>query len=190
MVQFDSSMIERPSEFRENVRNKLSCRMMQHVTSRSKKKYKSVIDKICKNVEIGIFNYSIEQCQEKRILKRWDNPYFREIYINRLFSIITNMKHKSVYESLMEKKWKASEFACMSHTDMLPEQWHDLIEEKKNRDKSKYEPQIEASTDNFVCKNYKCRSKRCTYYELQTRSSDEPMTTFVTCLDCGKRWKC
>ena len=53
---------------------------------------------------------------------------------------------------------------------------------------NKYEPKLEASTDNFKC--YKCKSKKCTYYQLQTRSADEPMTTFVNCLDCGNRWKC
>ena len=51
----------------------------------------------------------------------------------------------------------------------------------------KYEPKLEASTDDFKC--WKCKSKKCTYYQLQTRSADEPMTTFVTCINCGKRWK-
>ena len=27
------------------------------------------------------------------------------------------------------------------------------------------------------------------YIQLQTRSADEPMTTFVLCLECGNRWK-
>ena len=51
-----------------------------------------------------------------------------------------------------------------------------------------YNPQLDANTDNFTC--YRCKSKRCSYYQLQTRSADEPMTTFVTCIDCGNRWKC
>ena len=50
------------------------------------------------------------------------------------------------------------------------------------------EQNIEASTDTFTCR--KCRSKKCTYYQMQTRSADEPMTVFVTCLDCSTRWKC
>ena len=39
----------------------------------------------------------------------------------------------------------------------------------------------------FTCS--KCKSKKTTYYEMQTRSADEPMTAFVSCLNCGKRWK-
>ena len=35
----------------------------------------------------------------------------------------------------------------------------------------------------------KCKSTKTTYYQMQTRSADEPMTTFVTCLNCTKRWK-
>ncbi|XP_015280364.1 PREDICTED: transcription elongation factor A protein 2 [Gekko japonicus] len=42
-------------------------------------------------------------------------------------------------------------------------------------------------TDLFTCG--KCKQKNCTYTQVQTRSSDEPMTTFVVCNECGNRWK-
>uniref|UniRef100_A0A3B1JR99 Transcription elongation factor n=1 Tax=Astyanax mexicanus TaxID=7994 RepID=A0A3B1JR99_ASTMX len=42
-------------------------------------------------------------------------------------------------------------------------------------------------TDMFICG--KCKGKKCTYTQVQTRSADEPMTTFVLCNDCGNRWK-
>ncbi|KAJ8017266.1 hypothetical protein DPEC_G00016030 [Dallia pectoralis] len=42
-------------------------------------------------------------------------------------------------------------------------------------------------TDMFQCG--KCRGKNCTYTQVQTRSADEPMTTFVLCNGCGNRWK-
>ncbi|KAH8924602.1 transcription elongation factor [Atractiella rhizophila] len=45
----------------------------------------------------------------------------------------------------------------------------------------------EATTDMFQCK--RCRQWKTTYYQMQTRSADEPMTTFVTCTNCGNRWK-
>ena len=76
----------------------------------------------------------------------------------------------------------------MSHYDMNPTKWKPLIDLLEIHEKNKYTPKIEASTDNFTCG--KCKSKECSYYQLQLRSADEPMTTFVTCLNCGQRWKC
>ncbi|KAL0016554.1 hypothetical protein SO802_003623 [Lithocarpus litseifolius] len=52
---------------------------------------------------------------------------------------------------------------------------HDADEEEK------------ATTDMFQCS--RCRERKCTYYQMQTRSADEPMTTYVTCCKCNKRWK-
>ena len=74
------------------------------------------------------------------------------------------------------------------HQEIQPEKWDSLIEDLKIKNQNKYTPKIEASTDNFTC--HKCKSKECSYYQLQTRSADEPMTTFVTCISCGSRWKC
>ena len=44
------------------------------------------------------------------------------------------------------------------------------------------------TTTQFTCS--KCKNNECKTYSLQTRSADEPMTTFVTCTMCGNRWKC
>ncbi|XP_062278344.1 transcription elongation factor A protein 3 isoform X7 [Scomber scombrus] len=43
------------------------------------------------------------------------------------------------------------------------------------------------STDLLQCG--KCKKRNCTYNQVQTRSADEPMTTFVLCNECGNRWK-
>ena len=42
-------------------------------------------------------------------------------------------------------------------------------------------------TDQFKCR--KCNQRKCTYYMLQTRSADEPMTAFITCINCKNKWK-
>lgn len=39
----------------------------------------------------------------------------------------------------------------------------------------------------YTCSNPKCRSRKTSYYLMQTRSGDEPMTVFITCHACGKR---
>ena len=45
----------------------------------------------------------------------------------------------------------------------------------------------EAETDAFQCG--KCKQRKTRYYQMQTRSADEPMTTFVTCVNCNNKWK-
>ena len=39
----------------------------------------------------------------------------------------------------------------------------------------------------FKC--HKCKKSKVTYYQLQTRGADEPMTTFVQCVTCKTRWR-
>ena len=102
--------------------------------------------------------------------------------------IYNNLQKKTTLDLILKKKIKPHELAFMTHQELLPEKWDHLIDDLKIKNQNKYMPKIEASTDNFTC--YKCRSKECSYYQLQTRSADEPMTTFVTCIPCGTRWKC
>lgn len=143
---------------------------------------------IASNIEKGIFNWTIQHATKNNIVKKWSNPFFITLYIDRLRSVYINLKKPDVSSAVISGNIKAPELAFMTHQEICPDKWKQLIEDKKVRDKQKYEPNIEASTDNFTCN--KCKSKKCTYYQLQTRSADEPMTTFVTCLECGKRWKC
>jgi len=165
--------INDPESFRQNVLSKLNT-IINNV-------------KISENLEKGIYNYVLQVCEEKNLLKKWSNEAFVLLYIEKLRTLVINLKNADLLNKLLSKSLNAHEFVFMSHQELRPELWDSLIEEKKIKDENKYTPKIEASTDNFICG--KCKSKKCTYYQLQTRSADEPMTTFVTCLDCGNRFK-
>ena len=143
--------------------------------------------KISENLEKGIYNYSLTVSEEKKLIKKWSNESFVVIYIQKMRSLMLNLKNEELANKLLSKSFKAHELVFMDHQEKRPELWKNLLEEKRIKDENKFAPKIEASTDNFVCG--KCKSKKCTYYQLQTRSADEPMTTFVTCLDCGNRFK-
>lgn len=160
--------------FRKNIAEKLNI----HIKN----------ENIAINLEKGVFNYTLQKAEQRDVVKKWENKYFVQIYKNHLKTIYINLLNEENLKKIINKKIKAHEFAFMSHQEMCPSKWKKLIEKKKIRDENKYLPKLEASTDDFTC--WKCKSKKCTYYQLQTRSADEPMTTFVTCLDCGNRWKC
>jgi DNA-directed RNA polymerase subunit M/transcription elongation factor TFIIS len=173
-----------PDSFREKVRAKLTDRFTKMQMNQE------AASNAALNLERGIYNYTLHESDNKNIVKKWDNGYFVQIYADRLRTVCINMGNQHVMQLLTAKQIKAHELAFMTHQDMHPDKWSELIKAKQLRDKNKYETKVEASTDNFTCPNSKCRSTKCTYYQLQTRSADEPMTTFVTCIDCGKRWKC
>ena len=171
-------IIENPTEFRQNICKKLGALLEDKLSAQS-----------IENMEKSILNYCIKDAGERTIVKKWDNPFFVQLYLDRLRSIYINIKESSEFrERLLTKEIKAHDVGALTHQDMAPAKWQKLIDDKKVRDENKYTPKLEASTDNFTCR--KCKSKKCSYYQLQTRSADEPMTTFVTCLDCGSRWKC
>jgi len=116
-----------------------------------------------------------------------DNKYkekIRQLYLN-----LKDKSNPHLREKVINDKISASEFCVMSPTEMASEQKKEEI--KKIQDQNLFlargaESQ-EAETDQFKCG--KCKSRKCKYYQMQTRSADEPMTTFVTCCNCNNHWK-
>jgi len=166
--------IENPDEFRLNVR--------KHLDEFLKNEKNST------NLEKGIYNYTLKEATTRKVIKKWDNPYFVQLYKDRLWSIYSNLNNQDLVDLVNSETIKAHTIAFMTHQEMRPEKWKELIDAKIKRDKHKFENNIEAATDTFTCR--KCHKNQCTYYQMQTRSADEPMTTFVQCISCGNRWKC
>jgi DNA-directed RNA polymerase subunit M/transcription elongation factor TFIIS len=165
--------INNPDKFRENIRSKLVTVLEDDILSI--------------NLEKGVYNYAIKEANSRKIIKKWDNPYFVQLYVDRLRSIYVNLKNTELLIQVKKKEIPVQTLAFMTHQEMNPQQWKKLIEQKMVRDANKFTTKIQASTDMFTCR--KCKSKRSSFYELQTRSADEPSTIFITCLDCGGKSK-
>ena len=166
-------VIKSPEQFRKNIVKKL----IQILDDEKK----------CVNIEKGIYNSCIKEGKTRKIINKWENKQFETLYVSKLWSVLSNLKNSELIKQIKNNDILPQNVAFMTHQEMNPNHWKDMIERKIRRDESKYSTNLEASTDMFTCR--KCKSKKCTYYELQTRSADEPSTIFVSCLNCGKNWK-
>ena len=148
---------------------------------------------ITRKVEKSIYNYVIGVAKEKNIQRRWSNTTFKNLYHSKVISIYSNLKESSYIQNkgflkkLKDGSILADNIGTLSVYDIYPDNWKELLNAKSKRDKIKYELKPEAMTNLFKC--HKCGSRETSYYEVQTRSADEPMTQFITCLKCENRWK-
>ncbi len=148
---------------------------------------------ISRQIEKSIYNDTIKYTKKNNIQRKWSNIHFKSLYLSRIRSIYSNIKEDSYLKNInfkqkiLNKDIDPLVISKLSNYDIFPDNWKDLIEESMKKDKLKYELKPEAMTDIFKCR--KCNGRSCTYYEVQTRSADEPMTQFITCLDCNNHWK-
>lgn len=113
-------------------------------------------------------------------------------YKNRVRSRVANLKdakNPTLRSNFLCGAVTAQQLAKMTPEEMASD------EMKKIREKFVKEAINDAQlatvqgTKTDLLKCGKCKKRNCTYNQLQTRSSDEPMTTFVMCNECGNRWK-
>jgi len=147
------------------------------------------------NMERHLYNWAVRETRFHSQVPAWANVLFKSRYKNRFLSIKYNLEHSKLSSRIISGEVKTSDIPDMNAMEMDPEGRAAIAYKKrqeyhaKRLQSSKEEEDVD---DNFVgvftCG--KCRSKKTTYYQMQTRSADEPMTSFVTCLNCGKHWKC
>lgn len=115
----------------------------------------------------------------------WDNVPFVRMYQSRCAHLYRHLP--SWKERIVSGDVSVEQYAIMTEVDLNPGQWQEALEKAFAREMNTMATQKSASIT-LYCQRCK-RQTSCDYYQLQTRSADEPMTTFVTCLECDKRWK-
>ncbi|KAI9810699.1 MAG: RNA polymerase II elongation factor [Phylliscum demangeonii] len=113
-------------------------------------------------------------------------------YKQKLRSLYQNFKNKSNPElraHVLSGEISPTHLVVMSFEELksAKRRAEDKMLLKENMDKAMV-AQVEKSVSSAL-QCGKCHKKLVSYSQAQTRSADEPMTTFCECQVCGHRWK-
>ncbi|XP_071952722.1 transcription elongation factor A protein 1-like [Antedon mediterranea] len=113
-------------------------------------------------------------------------------YKNRVRSRVCNLKdakNPELRRRVLCGEIKPEEIAKMLPEEMASNEMKDLRKEFTKEAIRDHQMAKTSGTTTDLLKCGKCLKRNCTYNQVQTRSADEPMTTFVFCNECGNRWK-
>ena len=147
--------------------------------------------KLCVNLEKCTHNWAIKRSLEFNDVPAYDNRHHMDRYKHKYMEMRSNLiKSPHLKNDLVSGKVKPSMVIHFSP--------------KALNENGLYAKEVEANVAKNMKKEYnaindpdykgifkcnKCRQYKTTYYEMQTRSADEPMTVFVTCHVCSITWK-
>ena len=147
-------------------------------------------------LEKGIYNWTISFSESKNIIKSWNDKRFVNAYFNKSRQILSCLSNKSytnksyrdfLIQDILNGTIHSSSMAFMKPYELMPSKWNEYLDKKNKKDDTIINSRQLAKTDQFKCS--KCKKRECSYYELQVRSADESSTIFITCLNCGHRWR-
>jgi DNA-directed RNA polymerase subunit M/transcription elongation factor TFIIS len=139
-----------------------------------------------------IFQHTFMRATKDEIRRAWDNPLFHDMYLAVARRVVGNLsptsyvKNGSLLERYKEGDITLETIVNHNYYELFPEKWQKLVDQQAKKERIQLEGDFSRATDRWQCSS--CKQRKCTYYELQTRSADEPMTIFIHCLNCQKRW--
>ena len=107
-------IVENPTLFRETIRSTLNSKLKNDSTSLI--------------IENGIYNYTIQECTTRKIIKKWNNPFFVELYISKFKTLLANIETDHVQELIRIDPYK---IAHMTHQELNPTIWKPFIEKQQ-----------------------------------------------------------
>lgn len=112
----------------------------------------------------------------------------KSAYRNQCHRILANIRNEKtgLEERIVSGKSVISNLGIMGFKEMWPSLWSQPNMQVGHRTVIIVQEKIEGQS---LIQCHSCKQFKVTYYELQTRSADEPMTCFCTCQNCGKKWK-
>lgn len=144
-------------------------------------------------LEVSILKLAFVEAKQRKVLRHFENQLFLFCYSTVVRRLLSNMnpnsyvKNTTFLPKLLNGDLTFETLQSMNVMEYAPHLYTDLHDRQLLREKQQLEGNKAMATDMFKCN--RCHKRECTYYELQTRSADEPMTKFITCLNCGAHWR-
>lgn len=166
---------------------------MQEVRDKVVRRFESVLHDatLAKHMEICLWNATIKTCIRDSIPRYWENKPFRYRYTTRALGLEYNLRHPrnpSLGHRVRSREVPVRKYVDMTPSEMFPELYEPIYEKLATRELRRMAISHRDAPDGvYVCRG--CKSKKTQYTCLQTRSADEPMSIYVSCLQCGRRWK-
>ena len=159
-------------------------------------KFNSLLNdfELSKQIEDSIYKYAISQAELKGIEPSIEDNFFKRIYVNKIITLYNNLdensyvKNTNFIKRLHNREFDVKDISFLSPQDINKEHWKKYLDRQSANDEFLYSRTAGIRTNEYMCGRCRCKERNCTYYQLQVRCSDEPMTTFVNCLNCGNRW--
>ncbi|WOL16328.1 hypothetical protein Cni_G25115 [Canna indica] len=148
--------------------------------------------------EVRNLQDEVDACDPIRVAVYVESALFEKLgpstgaHKQKYRSIMFNLKdsnNKDFRRRVLLGQVKPQEIVDLAPEDMASDERK--LSNKQIKDKALFDCERggapKATTDQFKCG--RCGQRKTTYYQMQTRSADEPMTTFVTCVNCNNHWK-
>jgi len=132
-------------------------------------------------IEASVFEFALVHVTTKNYIGKL-LPF---VYDDKKNDLLMNLdetnqiENKTLRKALMDDVLKPQTIAFLTPQELHPDRWTELIKKHTIREEKKKNIAV---TNLYTC--WRCKENRCRMIELQTRSSDEPMTQFITCLNC------
>jgi transcription elongation factor S-II len=136
--------------------------------------------------DIDELSAKIEDC----IFREMKNTDMR--YKNRVRSRVANLKdvkNPDLRLNVLRGSIKPDKIAVMTADEMASKDMKELRQKFTKESIDDHQMAVQGGTSSNLIKCPQCKKSNCMYNQVQTRSADEPMTTFCLCNECGKRWK-
>jgi len=143
------------------------------------KKISEILEKkIAEKIEESIYLFSKDYTETNETPFLLDSIY-NDIF-NEIYNLLINTKSCFLVEALKQNKIEPSKIAFMRPDELNPDKYESILKKKETED---YKKKNQATSSSYKCP--KCKERKVSITQKQTRSADEPATLYIECKSCG-----